>query len=198
MVCDERYYLSGRDKLRNTLERRLHYLYSGELTSTIVFIIVSYVFNLVFPNLHLYSLLSFWVSFFLLEFLLLQGTYYWYSKLRRLRTEKISITPIKTVLQLQKFKKLNKIVIVLAVLAFIVDFVKWYPSLPIWGIAVAVFIFIFAILEYINYFYIQLSYDNLSDIRYLMKEKKFKKSCISKDFERILYVDLQTEEKRSF
>ena len=177
--------VDGCEKLRNTLERRLKYLYSGELTSTIGFIIVSYVFNLAYPNLHLYSLLSFWISFFLLEILLLQGTYYWYSKLKRLRTEKISITPIKTILQLQRFKKLNKIVIVLAVLAFIVDFVKWYPSLPVWGISLATFIFIFAILEYINYFYIQLSYDNLFDIRYLLKTKKLKKSCISKDFERI-------------
>ena len=184
--------------MKNALERRLKYLYSAELKSTIGFIPVSYVFNVALPSLHLYSLLSFWVSFFLLEILLLQGTYYWYSKWSRLRAERISITPIKTVLQLQKFKKLNKIVIVLAVFAFIFDLVKWYPSWPIWGIAVAAFIFIFAILEYINYFYVQLSYDNLYDIRNLMKAKKLKKSCINKDFERITYINLQTEEKHSF
>ncbi len=66
------------------------------------------------------------------------------------------------------------------------DFFKWYPSLPLGGLYISGFIYIFAILEYINYFHIQLSYDNLSDINYLIKSKRLKQACLSKDFERIV------------
>ncbi|MEH7148493.1 general stress protein, partial [Priestia megaterium] len=33
---------------------------------------------------------------------------------------------------------------------------------------------------------IQLSYDNISDIKYLLKSKKLKQSCMNKDFKRTL------------
>ena len=85
--------------LKKMLETRLAYLYSGELFSLIMFVPTSYLINYAFPNLQLYSLYSFWVSFILLEFLLLQGTIYWYIKLKRLRNENNPITPIKVVRQ---------------------------------------------------------------------------------------------------
>lgn len=168
------------------LEKRLLYLYSGELSSIIVFVFVSYLFNYAYPNLQLYSLYSFWLSFILLEWLLLQGTIYWYVKLKRLRNENTSITPIKIVRQLHCLKTLNIVMMITTIIAFIFDFIKWYPSLPLGGLSIALFIYIFAILEFINYFYIQLSYDNISDIKYLLKSKKLKKSCMNKDFKRIL------------
>lgn len=54
--------------LKKTLEKRLAYLYSGELFSIITFVPVSFLLNYALPNLQLYSLYSFWVSFILLEF----------------------------------------------------------------------------------------------------------------------------------
>ncbi|WP_163243323.1 general stress protein [Bacillus aquiflavi] len=172
--------------MKEMLEKRLLYLYSGELSSIIVFVFVSYLFNYAYPNLQLYSLYSFWLSFILLEWLLLQGTIYWYVKLKRLRNENTSITPIKIVRQLHCLKTLNIVMMITTIIAFIFDFIKWYPSLPLGGLSIALFIYIFAILEFINYFYIQLSYDNISDIKYLLKSKKLKKSCMNKDFKRIL------------
>lgn len=44
-------------------------------------------------------------------------------------------------------------------------------------------IFLFAILEYVNYYHYQLSHDNINDIRYLIKHRKIRRSP--------LYVDLQ-------
>jgi hypothetical protein len=172
-------------KVKKKLEKRLAYLYSGELSSIIIFIFVSYLLNYAYSNLQLYSLYSFWVSFILLEFLLLQGTIYWYTKFKRLRNENTSITPIQTVRQLQRFKKLNIVLIIIPIIAFAFDFVKWYPSLPLGGLSIAGFVYIFAVLEYVNYFYVQLSYDNISDIKYLLKTKRLKQACISKDFKRI-------------
>lgn len=177
--------MDGGGTVKNKLENRLAYLYRGERNGLIIFIVISYLFNQVYPNLQLYSLFSFWMSFLLLEFLLLQGTFYWYTKLKRLRIENTSVTPIRTIRQLQRCKKMNMLLIMLSIFAFVFDIVRLYPSLPIGGLSIAGFIYIFAVLEYINYFYVQLSYDNISDVKYLLKSKKLKKACISKDFKRI-------------
>ncbi|MGM0890775.1 MAG: general stress protein [Bacillota bacterium] len=171
--------------MKKLLEKRLAYLYKGERNAIIVFIVISYLYNFAFPSIQLYSLFSFWTSFLLLEFILLQGTIYWYKKWNRLRKVNTPITPIQTVKQLRRFKKINIILIAISILAFAIDFSKWYPSLPVLGLSIAGFICIFAVLEYINYFHIQLSYDNISDIKYLMKTKRLKQACISKDFKRL-------------
>lgn len=182
----ERYFGRWHLKLKYKLEKRLAYLYSGELVSLVLFVILSYAANYLYPTLQLYSLYSFWISFVFLELLLLQGTFYWYIKLKRLRKENISITPMKIVRQLHHLKILNISLIFISLIAFIVDFIKWYPSFPLGGLQISFFIYIFAVLEYINYFYIQISYDNISDMKYLLKSKKLKRSCMNKDFKRNL------------
>ena len=185
-IVIERYFGRWHLKLKYKLEKRLAYLYSGELVSLVLFVILSYAANYLYPTLRLYSLYSFWISFIFLELLLLQGTFYWYIKLKRLRKENISITPMKIVRQLHRLKTLNISLIFIFLIAFIVDFIKWYPSFPLGGLQISFFIYIFAVLEYINYFYIQISYDNISDIKYLLKSKKLKQSCMNKDFKRTL------------
>lgn len=176
--------------MKKIVEKRLAYLYSGELTSLILFVPVSYLLNYASPNLQLYSLYSFWISFILLEFLLVQGTIYWYAKLKRLRNENSAITPMKVVRLLYCTKTLNIVIIVIAIIAFAFDFIKWYPSLPVGGLSIAFFIYIFAILEFINYFYIQLSYDNIFEFKALLKSRKLKNSSMNKDFVRMKKLDL--------
>jgi hypothetical protein len=171
--------------LRINIEKRLSYLYTGESMAVVGFIIVSFLLNRTYPTLQLYSLASFWVSFFLLEFLLVQGSMYWYAKWKRLKKENISVTPIYVVKRLKKLKKWNIGLIIISPLLFVIDILKWYPYMPISGLSISVFIYVFSILEYINYFHIQLSYDNLSDIRYLLKTKRLKQASLTKDFERI-------------
>lgn len=167
------------------LEKRLSSLYTGESFAIVMFVILSYLLNIFYPELRLYSLYSFWVSFFLLEFLLLQGTVYWYVKWKRLKRENTSRTPVHVVRKLKSLEKINIGLIIVSLAMFGIDFLKWYPSLPLGGLSIAVFIYVFAVLEYINYFYVQLSYDNFSDIKNLLKSKRLKQSCISKDFRRI-------------
>jgi len=145
---------------------------------------VSYLLNDAYPDLHLYALYSFWASFILLEFLLLQGTIYWYVKLGRLRNGKNPATPTRVVQQLRYLRTVDMVLIVTAMVAFAFDIAKWHPSLPSGGLAIAFFIYIFAILEFINYFYFQLSY-KVSEIKDLMKNRKLKVSCMNKDFRRI-------------
>lgn len=139
----------------------------------------------VYPQLQLFSLYSFWISFFLLEFLLIQGSVYWFVKWKRLRKENTSVTPLHMVQRFKRIKKWNIGFIIVSPFIFVIDLFKWHPSLPVAGLSIAGFIYIFAILEYINYFHIHLSYDNLSDIKYLLKSKRLKKACLNKDFERM-------------
>lgn len=167
------------------LEKRLSYLYRGESFAIILFVFLSFQLNIAYPELRLYSLYSFWVSFFLLEFLLLQGTVYWYAKRKRLKRENTSRTPVHVVRKLKHLEKINIGLIIVSLVMFGIDLFRWYPSLPLGGLSITGFIYIFAILEYINYFYIQLSYDNISDIKNLLKSKRLKQSSINKDFKRI-------------
>lgn len=171
--------------MKEKLKKRLEFLYKGERFAIIMFIPPAFLIPYVYPNLQLYSLLSFWISFFLLEFILIQGTYYWHSKWKRLTTEKKSITPIRTVKHLEKLKPVNISIIIFSVIIFFIDVYIHYPFLPIGGLLLSGFILIFAFLEFINYFYVQLSYDNRSDLRHLIKTKKLKRSCLSQDFKHI-------------
>ncbi|HWI49282.1 MAG TPA: general stress protein [Rummeliibacillus sp.] len=165
--------------MKKSLEKRFSYLYTGELISAILFIFLSYFFNSMYPQFHLYSLYSFWFSFILLELLLFQGAYYWYVKWKRIRTENKLNTPFIIVRKFKLFKTLNTALLLVPISGIVVDYIKWNNLSTISG-----FIYIFAILEYINYFYIQLSYDNRMDIEYLLKNKRLKKSSISKDLKK--------------
>ncbi len=146
--------------MRKGLEKRLSYLYTGESMAVVGFIIVSFSLNKAYPLLQLYSLFSFWVSFFLLEFLFVQGSVYWHAKWKRLMKENISVTPVRLFKQIKNLEKWNIGLIIVSPIMFVFDFFKWYPSLPLGGLYLSGFIYIFAILEYINYFHFQLSYDN--------------------------------------
>ncbi|MEF7659262.1 MULTISPECIES: general stress protein [Bacillus cereus group] len=171
--------------MKRTLEKRLSYLYTGELFSVITFIFTSYLLNYAYPTLHLYSLYSFWVSFLLLEFILLQGTLYWYVKWKRLKKEKTSVTPFRMIRYLKLLKKINIAFIIAGFITFTIDFIIWFPHLPLGGLSFTLVIYIFTLLEYINYYHTQLSYNNIPDMKHLIKSKKLKQSCISKDFQRI-------------
>lgn len=109
---------------------------------------------------------------------------YWYVKLKRLRQGKNPTTPIKVVRQLHTLKTVNLLIIVMTLLVFAFDLIRLYPSLPIGGLTLAFFIYIFAILEFINYFYMQLSY-NISGIKDLLRSRKLKTSCMNKEFKRL-------------
>lgn len=120
--------------MKRHIENRLKYLYSGELAAVISFVILSVLVNHNYPDLKLYSLFSFWTAFLLLEFLLLQGTLYWYIKLKRFRDEKTFITPTYVVHKLIKLRKVNVLLIVIPLLAFIYDFLRLHSPLPIGGL----------------------------------------------------------------
>jgi hypothetical protein len=182
-------------ELKQKLVKRFSYLYTGELSAVIVFFFVSFAMNKIFAYLRLYSLYSFWASFLLLEFILVQGSVYWYLKWKRLKEGKSSITPNHVLYKFKHVKKWNFVFILLAPCFFILDLLVLEPPLPLGGLLIAGCIYIFAVIEYINYFYIQLSYDNISDIKFLVQTKKLKKSSLAKELERIMQSRVSSHRK---
>lgn len=86
------------------------------------------------------------------------------------------------ILFFEKSKRLNWILIslILPVLLIQLYIQKWdfgANKLIYWGILANVF----AVLEHINYYYIQLMIDNKYDANYLLNNKKLKKASLAKD-----------------
>lgn len=118
---------------------------------------------------------------------MLQGSIYWVVKWKRLKRENTSVAPIRLIQRLRVSEKWNLGIITVIPGAFMADYMIWHPAVPL-GLVIAGFIYVFAILEYINYFHIQLSYDNRSDINSLKQTKRFKQACLSKDFKRLEHL----------
>lgn len=111
----------------------------------------------------------------LLSFILVQGSIYWYICLRRIDGKNV---PKKNALIYSKLKVVNLFLILL----YIPIFFKFNASTN--NIMIGMFIYIFSILEYINYFFIRLSYKNPLHFFANLKRFKFPKSQIVKEIEK--------------
>jgi len=112
--------------------------------------------------------------------ILYQGQYYWKLKLDRLKG--VEINQDASIRFFNKSKRLNWLLIslMLPVLFIQLYIQKWNVesnNMFLWGVLANVF----AVLEHINYYYIQLMIDNKYDIKYFFKNKKLKKSSLAKD-----------------
>ncbi|MFX4304803.1 general stress protein [Exiguobacterium sp. A1_3_1] len=174
--------------MKQLVAERLAYLYRGELFTVVTILPLSWFGNRVFPRLQLFELSAFWMSLFLFELLLIQGAWYWYSKSRRLKKEGTSITPEPVVRRLRHCRVFNLALIVLTAYAFGLDWIRSQSDFPVYGLRITLFLYVFAILECIIYFHIQLMYDNRSDVQYLIQNRRLKRSALYKDMQRLRQV----------
>lgn len=116
----------------------------------------------------------------MMSFILLQGTYYWWKKLSVLEDKHIFQN--RTLNRFEKFKHKNKVGIALIPIVLLV---QWFISGQSLGsdnlIGWAMIANVFAVLEHINYYHMQLMYDNRYDLRYLLRHKKLKEASLRKD-----------------
>ena len=113
--------------------------------------------------------------------ILYQGQLYWGIKLR-----KITGKEIDNDYYLKKFEKwtrtnpilLSSIVLTLPVHLILKEFKT--DSFLFWGL----FAHFFYVLEYVNYYKKQLMYDNINDFKYLLINRKLKKSSLLKDMQK--------------
>jgi hypothetical protein len=150
-------------------------------------------FNIFFLPACLYLVLStreilhqqpYIVSMFNICVILAQGVLYWHLKLLSICSKEAAL-PMYAYRVFSFFKKANILLFIVYPLLFIlgkttqvIDF-----KISIWSNL----LYLFGIMEYVNYYQYQLSHDNLVDIRYLIKHKKFRRAP--------LWTDLQHKNK---
>jgi hypothetical protein len=157
--------------MRQRLIRRLRFLWTFELLNAVV----------IFPGL----ILALWQRFQIGGFtvyttavvcgLLLVGAAFWHRMywdvLRGTRTL-VRPGPL--------FRVLNSLfgALVLSIPVVLLWMDAIHPDDRLVGAAMGVL----ALLEYLNYFYVQLSYDNQADVRYLLRQRRLKRGIIARTF----------------
>lgn len=158
--------------MNKSFKKRLVYLFTGELFAVITFIFL-YFFYPLNPT-GSYALIY---VFFILNFVLLQGSFYWFVKWKRLKTKSHLLPNFYKLLSI--LKKINLILICIAPIIFLIDITMMERmSFPVFFLTL--FIYAFAIIEYINYFHIQLTN---------YKKGRGKKASIAKEINRIKSKD---------
>jgi len=114
-------------------------------------------------------------------YILYQGQHYWKLKLNRLTGEEFDI--ISNVVFFKKSKRNNEYLIYLMPILVLIQLylINWKIESNgfLWGL----FAILFAVLEHINYYHIQLTIDNKYDLNYLRVNRKLKKSSLAKDLD---------------
>ena len=162
---------------RQNIIQRLQYLRNWEFAN--VFLLPAVIFFLLIIQ-EVQAWQPYAVSTLLVCIILLQGSYYWHLKLESI-TQKSSLPAYFNQL-FTSFKWAN--IGLLAIYPFIVFLAKQNIVEPFQVSFWSNFIYIFAILEHINYYYFQLSHDNANDLRYLMRHKKIRRSSLWVDLNR--------------
>lgn len=160
--------------MHNKLKKKLFHLYTGELAATTVFVVVWFVFlqQYEWAKITVYTA----YAFCLLEFILLQGTYYWYLKYNQLKQSDYGLLPYNKLLIFKRLKGVNLALIALGI-PFLIAQLTVLPA----TIYFFIFLYLFAIVEYINYYYIRLSYQTREDINDLLRHKKLRSSRLARE-----------------
>lgn len=160
--------------MRGHIKQKLYSLASGELVALAVFWLNFLLFKkyLVTPQAQIviaYPLL-------LVSLILLQGSLYWWILIKRLSKPNFAIKQTGPIYNL--LRQVDLILLVLGIPLILIEFSSWPVSL------IAVAIWLFAIIEWINYFHWQLSY-SLNPLVLLSKvaKRKLRKSKIAKEID---------------
>ncbi len=122
---------------------------TGEFFSAVVFSFL-YLYHSVHPMNHFALLFA---LFFLLNFILLQASFYWFIKWKRIRTKRNVFPNLGNVLSV--FKKINGVLLACFPIILILNIL--IGQLSPFQAFLAVFVYGFALIEYVNYYHIQLT-----------------------------------------
>ena len=118
-------------------------------------------------------------AFFLLEWILLQGTLYWYLKWRNVKKTGQSALSQSWLKLFRGLKRINLALIAVGLLA-LVQLLFTFPQGAYWFLVV----YGFAIAEQINYYHIRLSYQTPEEIKEFTRQKGFRPSILAKELRR--------------
>jgi hypothetical protein len=163
--------------MQKRVTRKLFSLYTGELFAAFTFALMWLLYIQLFewsvPYLTSFSSLY---AFALLEFILLQGSYYWYLKLKQVKRNDFSNLPARQLRTFAIFKRMNSWYILIGLLVLIYQIIS-KPKEIYWFI----FLFLFAVIEHINYYYFRLSYQSIEELKELKRQKGFRRSKLAKE-----------------
>lgn len=162
---------------RQNIIRRLLYLRNWEFANIFLLPVCLFV---ILTSAKVKNWQAYAFGMFVVCFILAQGTLYWHLKLQTVYKDKPALPSYfrPTFLFFQWAD-----IVLLFGYPILVASNKLLSSIDFQASPWSNGIFLFAILEYVNYYHYQLSHDNINDIRYLMKHRKIRRSP--------LYVDLQ-------
>ncbi|MEM4992376.1 hypothetical protein WKH56_07545 [Priestia sp. SB1] len=167
--------------MRKNIEKKYYRLFTGELSATIVFAAIWIMFLMRKSEINAFLTSYYSVyAFVLLEFVLFQGSLYWYLKLKQARKNSFSKLPDSTLRVFNICKKLNLLLFMIGAILLIIQVVTLRTEMFWYTI-----IYIFALVEYINYFYIRLSYLSPEEMKEFRQLKGFKPSKLAKELKNL-------------
>ena len=161
--------------MRGHIKQKLYSLASGELVDLAVFWHNFFLFKkwLTTPQ----SLIAIAYPLLLVSLILLQGSLYWWILIKRLSKPNFAIKQTGRIYGL--LRQVDLILLALGIPIILIEFSSWPVSL------IAIAIWLFALIEWINYFHWQLSY-SLNPLVLLSKvaKRKLRKSKIAKEIDK--------------
>lgn len=117
---------------------------------------------------------------FLVVFILAQGTYYWKLKLYELQDKDVDNQ--KVLKRFRRFELINSCLIFIFP-SILVTQTLYFNKIFVLQLnkGWALFAYVFGIAEHVNYYYVQLMYDNKNDWKYLQIYKRLKIASLRKD-----------------
>lgn len=173
--------------------KKLKSLCLGEIIACIAFVLclLSFKYTLKFT-----IDIAIMFPFITLIIILFQGSYYWFYCLRKIYKKRVNKIIFKNTYKI--FKITDSLLIGAYPIIIVYTFHSNNTLLLRGETFLGVFIYVFAILEYINYFYIRLSFSKYKDILNLLKFKNLKQSSINKELKKwrqLLFIILTNTAK---
>lgn len=161
--------------MKNQLKKRMTYLWTFELLNA----------PIVFPAAYYSISRNFRLGWFSLAALgvvcaiLIVGTSFWFLKRRALDGSQQLYQP-----SMRRFFRASKIVFGVVILVLLILFVVRafvQENTPTADLVLGTVLMILAVLEYINYYFVQLSYDNRADLHYLFTYRRLKPAVMVRE-----------------
>ena len=158
------------------MKQKLTNLAVGELVAVVVFWINFFLFKKLIITTK--SLISIPFFLFILSFILIQGSIFWFILIKRI--SKLGFAAKYTGKIYNKLKLLNLILLFVVFLLIVLN----YSTFSIMLISLA--IWIFAVIEWVNYYKLQLSYslNPVVLLKYIM-QRKLRRSKIANEIEKV-------------
>ncbi len=162
---------------KKLMKKKLTNLASGELVAVLVFWMNFFLLKKWILTTGAFVSIS--LSLFILSFILIQGSVFWWILLKRISNPRFAEKYTGKIYKI--LKKLDFILLAVGIFVILLnhgEFSILFISLGIW---------MFALIEWVNYYLLQLSYSlNPAILWRYLRHRKLKKSKIAKEIEKIL------------